>query len=77
MRVTGKIPPDIALLLGKCEICGEQATSGVQDFLEIEDFTGRNADQIEKLGGLHRFCDEHNRESKFVRIIDDTALWGR
>ena len=54
-------------VMGKCEICGAQATSVIQDLFEIIPFAGHFATQVET-GEPHRFCPEHEREPKIVQL---------
>lgn len=75
MKVIGPLPPEIAEQLGKCEVCGEQATNIVKDFLEMVPFDQAEPTHVDRLGTPHRFCNEHVRDSKFTRVYEGPQLY--
>lgn len=56
---------------GRCEVCGVSATTGVQDYTQVE------ADSIltrKPLGDPHLFCGDHVRESETVDITSSMPV---
>jgi hypothetical protein len=71
MKITGieKAPQEIRNAMGKCEVCGEQATAIVQDLFELIPFASQFATDIES-AGLHRYCAEHERKPEIVQLLE-------
>lgn len=68
MKITGieSAPAEVLEAFGRCEVCGEQATSLVRDIFEKTSFASHLV-EVES-AGLHRFCEEHRRQSKTIQV---------
>ena len=52
------------IVMPRCEVCGEEATTMVRDITEVD--TGPEGDgwrKFEPKGGSHALCEEHKRAS--------------
>ena len=60
-------PQEIRDAIGKCEVCGEQATSLVRDVFEIMPFGGQLPMRVEP-GDLRRYCEKHERLPRIFQL---------
>jgi hypothetical protein len=59
--------------IGKCEVCGEQATAFVQDMFEIIPFSPHLPWDVQP-AGMHLLCTAHEREAKIIQIKEGPAF---
>lgn len=66
---------DASVSFGECEVCGEPATSIVQDFYKSENFASGTWD-YSKINPAHLFCQEHYRPSEQFEVSSLASMFG-
>lgn len=60
----------------RCDVCGRRAATHVTcDALDITRIDGGDIYKCYKqIGGVNRYCKEHQRKSRIFKIIDDSIV---